>query len=676
MGIWFFILSNASLLAASFCLAFHFFRKRPVELAVLAAIVLFPILILLVVLGLGTFGFLDRIAVTCVASIIGIAVTGFGLFANRRKLSHCRFILVAGLLLLLLSVACGCFMGRFVIKGTSLTSDDLSYHGPAVAHWIQTGSSWAGPYNYHYYYPFNAEVICLWWMLPFGADGLAFLSGLYWLGVVIVAVFILTGQLGLPLWCRLLTPIGVLASNVVLGQVHDTLAAVDLCGSAMLLACLAFLSYRRSPGAKTYNAEVILAGLACGFAIGCKVPFAVPCLVFFLWILLSDRKSLSWTCRLREAILFAFFAFLTGSYWYMRNIYLTGNPVFPGQLGPLAGPLTSQIRFQTTIVGQLIKHHFSREVIVYSIGSFTSWPGSVFVLTACGYAAGLVRCSGKNQSAERKLVALLLLTSVIMLCTFFVAPFAGSFNSSDSPMAISLRFVITPFIVGIILFAFLLNANHYLKWLWRFIFAAAVIWSLGKTHSHLSLLVATALLLLALFNAKIRQLVPRSDRLLPVSACLLLGGLAGLGACFSFQQSLTDTRMFESFRDSSSGESWLEFLERLPQGTKISIAFSGYRYYPLFGRRLQFEPRPLDSNGVSYQRLHERYRESRQEVQWWPEPKDAPLFEDRIENAKRNGAEYLLIRKKNGEWPYDAELLNRYMSTEFGESESFKLLRF
>ena len=134
MEICLFLLGNAALLAASFCLAFRFFRKRPVELAVLAAIVLFPVLILLVVLGLGTFGFLDRIAVTCVASIIGIAIAGFQLLANRRALGHYRSILVAGLLLLLFGVACGCFTGRFVIKGTSLISDDLSYHGPAVEH--------------------------------------------------------------------------------------------------------------------------------------------------------------------------------------------------------------------------------------------------------------------------------------------------------------------------------------------------------------------------------------------------------------------------------------------------------------------------------------------------------------------------------------------------------------
>ena len=676
MEILCFALSNAFLLAASFCLAFRFFRNRPVELAALAAIVLFPVLILLVVLGLGTFGFLDRVAVTCVASIIGIAITGFQLLANRRALGHWRFILAAGLLLLLFGVACGCFTGRFVIKGTSLISDDLSYHGPAVAHWIKTGSLWAGPYNYHYYYPYNAEVINLWWMLPFHADGLGFLSGLYWLGVVIVAVFILAGRLKLPLWCRLLAPIGVLASNVVLGQVHNTLAAVDLCGSAMVLACLVFLSYRRAPGVKTSSTEVIFAGLACGFAIGCKVPFAVPGLVIFLWILLSDRKSLSWICRSREAFLFAFFAFLTGSYWYMRNIYLTGNPVFPGQLGPFAGPLTSQIRFQTTIIGQLIKHHFSREVIVYSIGSITSWPGSVFVLSACGYAAGAIRCLGKSQSADRKLVVLLLLIGIVILCTFAVAPFAGSYNSPDSPTVISLRFAITPFIVGIILFALLLNANHYLKWLWRFIFAAAVIWSFSKTHSHLSLLVGTALLLLALFNAKVRKLMPPGAGLLPVSACLLFGGLAGLGACYSFQQSLTDLRLFEQFGDSSSAESPLEFLERLPQGAKISIASWGYKYYPLFGRRLQFEPIPLDTNGVSYRRLHQRYRQTPQEVQWWPEPKEAPSFGNRIENAKRNGAEYMLIRKKNGEWPYNAEILNRYISNEFGETESVKLLRF
>ena len=340
----FFAANNVLALLLSFIIAFRTFKNRPQELIWLGIGVLFPIIILLTILGLGVFNSLYNYSVTLLLLLLLLPVLAKPIFRLRphflfRRQNIRPLLLIT--LLLSFGVIGGYIAGRYVFKGTHFCFDDFSYHATAAGHWIKDHSIWSGPFNYHYHNPMNAEVVSLWWMLPFEQDGFAFLTGLYWLFLTSVSLFILCSRLRISLWIRFVIPLVAVISGV------------DLAGPAMVLASLAFLSFHDTENQKSDFPINIFSGLACGFAVGCKVPFATIAILLVFWVFLSRPKGHFLPNRLKDSILFCLSVLLTGFFWYGKNIYLTANPVFPGQLGPLAGPLTSDIQYSTKIIGLL-----------------------------------------------------------------------------------------------------------------------------------------------------------------------------------------------------------------------------------------------------------------------------------------------------------------------------------
>jgi len=82
------------------------------------------------------------------------------------------------------------------LTGCWYSGDDLSYHGAAAASWLQGGPFYLPTENFHAYYPFNAELLALWFMLPTGTDSLAGLAGALWLVVIAVALATASLRLG------------------------------------------------------------------------------------------------------------------------------------------------------------------------------------------------------------------------------------------------------------------------------------------------------------------------------------------------------------------------------------------------------------------------------------------------------------------------------------------------
>jgi hypothetical protein len=87
----------------------------------------------------------------------------------------------------------------------------------------------------------------------------------------------------------------------------------------------------QTQGAWASRINVIFAGLASEFAVGTKVPFVLAALAIGVWILL--KQSIALAERLRRAMLFDLSVATIGSYWYIRNWIVTGNPLFPGKIG-------------------------------------------------------------------------------------------------------------------------------------------------------------------------------------------------------------------------------------------------------------------------------------------------------------------------------------------------------
>jgi hypothetical protein len=206
--------------------------------------------------------------------------------------------------------------------------DSLVYHLAAPAQYLRVGRIIELPYDHHSYFPFLTEML--------------FALGLAWKGPVLAKLF---HWLMLPLCCMGLIAMGsrhfsrragllaaALFATIPLVQIEATTAYVDLSLCAfVLLAFLCFANWLESRDGWWLG----WSGVFCGFALGVKYSGAL----FFLWLLawasavfLLDRKrtaSMSERLALKPIMVFTVISILIGGGWYLRNIFWTGNPVYP-----------------------------------------------------------------------------------------------------------------------------------------------------------------------------------------------------------------------------------------------------------------------------------------------------------------------------------------------------------
>jgi hypothetical protein len=659
----FFVINNALVLLLSSIIAFRTFKNRPQELMYLGVAVLFPTIILLTVLGLGVINRLYNYSVTFVLLLLLLPVLVTPLFRLRPRFlllrQHIRpFLLMV--LLLVVGVLGGYAAGRHVFTGTHFGFDDYSYHATAAGHWLKDHSIWSGPFNYHYHNPMNAEILSCWWILPFEQDGFAFLAGLYWLFLTSLSLFVVCGRLGIPLWIRFVIPITAFVSNAVYSQAASTFSGVDLAGPAMVLASLAFLSFRDMDNQKSGLPVTLFSGLACGFAVGCKVPFATIAILLTFWVFLIRPKGHSLPNRLKHSILFGLAVLLTGFFWYGKNIYLTGNPVFPGQLGALAGPLTSDIQHPTKIVSLLTGSGFNLQQLGDLFRQHLHWPVSLGILSLVGYlGSGVWLVFGKHTDKNvAQCALLLLLAGIIMFLTYINMPFSGRFNSPDAPIQLSLRFAIGPFLIGLLLYSVLMNLTGKIRWVFITLYSVAVavaLYELGFLYTY----AVTALLVgLAISAAIFKPMsLPKQKTLLCVVS-LCIGACCGLSTTFSYQQKRTNSNIFRYKNQAiPSGLSW-EQLEVFSAGTTCAaLGPNSYQCYPLMGRKLQYNYRVLNEIGMEEERLYKRYQNDPENTTWWPQkPKVISDPQQYIKNASQTGVDcFFIIRYEDGTWPIEPQ---------------------
>ncbi|HXK93758.1 MAG TPA: hypothetical protein PKV38_08760, partial [bacterium] len=91
---------------------------------------------------------------------------------------------------------------------------------------------------------------------------------------------------------------------------------------------------RRRDTERTPWPVIALLGLVGGFLLGCKYT-AVSTVAFYVLLMLTpagDGNAVAQMYRkipIRPVLLFAAVAALVGSPWYIKNIILLGNPVYP-----------------------------------------------------------------------------------------------------------------------------------------------------------------------------------------------------------------------------------------------------------------------------------------------------------------------------------------------------------
>jgi hypothetical protein len=673
----------------------------------LAAVAGFPLVTLALVLILGSAGKLSADVAVPAVAVIAAAMGIVWLVCRRRRAPVDSALPSAPLergdpledWLLRLAVALlGLFGGLLALRacllGTGFFSDDLSFHAAAPAHWIQDGGFSVVPHSWHAYHPYNAETLACWLMLPLRADGYASLTGLYWSLLASCAIVALHRLQGFAASTTVLSLALFLASPQLVAQTR-TFSAVDLAGLALILAAIPFALPSTSQAPRESRlVDATYCGLLLGCAAGCKVSFAPVAVLLLGWWLLSRGSSTTLRARLGNGTAFAIAAAATGAYWYARCAILTGNPLFPAEIGPFTGPMTKEIANHTRMLSWILAAPADLGQWAMLVERHLDYPLGFALLTIAGYCAAAVSRLRRASTADPRsssVTWLLLLGGGVLLVLYPALPMSAAGFPRHETLRVSLRYVFPAFGIGLVLFPSLCEPTARRRAFWWTLALLALVTAWpgpgGRASSAAigtSVLALAALVLWPRLSALEGRLPCRP--LLPAALCLIF--LAALAAWAPYKQRATDRSLHGyTVNGRPVGAGW-RALEDLPEGSRVTAygdrdageeqdQLSGY--YPLFGRRLQLVPVFLEADGSPGVPLHVRWAterrtfwQTRQAGDWdfglWPDKLDA------------QGIEYVLTSRAGGErWPPQHQLLadsgRAQVVYQDGDSTLWRLVR-
>ncbi len=691
MGAFWFLLSTILALGISFGAAFLCFGARSPWKLLLGTMAGFPLVAVSAVLVTGASGVLT---VQWIVLFLVVVILCASLFPGVRtallRPIHAESPaqlqepsapdpLRAGLAIALTIAFVGVPIARSLVAGPNFGSDDFSYHAPSITEWMLHGQIVLAPYDYHSYYPFNAEALAAWVVLPFHRDGLVGLTGAYWLILLWLATFQLVIVLGGSRFYGVIAGALVIAAPLV-SSMATRFSSPDVAGVAVILTALTFLAPDPGRTPSISRSSSVYAGLLLGFALGCKIGYGLPLVVVLGWILFSSRVAPSYSARARLTAVVLACSIITGAFWYVRNWLLTGNPLFPAQAGPFAGPFLQADQAKTKLITWILERPADLQQWSFILRAMVDWPPSLFALSMFGYLGaswGLVRFRpGRQQSP---LLILLMLLGLGVALVFVFLPFSGTDNEPGGALDPKTRFVILSYAIGVILFCTMPARGVRKQTLMMAIALLAIIpaWAANPW-------IGLSIVLASFLHPLISNIWQRfSGSIRPRRRYWLMGAagsvLVGLILIQPVAQHLTDERVFNyGFPESPVGKAW-QALESLPAGSRIGwFTNKPQEYYPLFGRALDKIPVPLDPNGVRYRPLHVIYAETRGTVAWWggEATLEAPRFAD---NVRQTGIDFVLVSRWGGqEWPPQQEILKKSAGIEpvyeDGNSTIWKIL--
>lgn len=293
--------------------------------------------------------------------------------------------------------------------------DPLTFHLPNVARWIQTGTVWQidqfVPLLAQGNYPHNGDVVLLSTVLPWHNDFLVRLPITFYLVALAVAVFAVARELGAPHAASVLAA-AVVVSMPVVGLATIPRALPDsLMWAAYTCGVLFLLRHART----RRRADLLLAALALALACGTKWygVSSVPVLVA-IWLgarLLAARRERQPGAVARafgDGVVVGAIAFLGTIVWLIRNLALSGNPVFPLQVKPFGITIFDAppdvIRDQA---GWTIADYAGDlDVLRQLAGEIIEGLGSAPVVCAVGLAGAVLLARRRGRAPDDRILAL------------------------------------------------------------------------------------------------------------------------------------------------------------------------------------------------------------------------------------------------------------------------------
>jgi len=381
-----------------------------------------------VVGGLGCVGALSVTAVTAVVLLLAVA-TGVASAWSGRSRARDRLpdpAAQAGSPLptdrpwdRTASVVAAVFTAGFVIAivaawrtTPALATDALIYHLGVPAQWLQDQRLTVIPLWFHNpantYSPLHASCVFGWWMLPMGNDVLARFGQLPMLLLCWLCIFRMLRHAGVASAVAAATAGACCLSRPFLAEAVQ--AKDDVILTAYVLAAIATLNRRDLASAR----GALRVGLAIGLLLATKYTavLALPAIALGAVSVLGQRAT-------RRRLVWALVpALILAAPWYLRNIILTLNPVFPveirlGSWTLLPGVFTTTVTSEQRTLGSLTD-------VLVGAGRFSMrwW---LLAAVAAAWASCWPICRGRwRQSA---VLTALLGPPLLLIVFYLVSPF-------------------------------------------------------------------------------------------------------------------------------------------------------------------------------------------------------------------------------------------------------------
>ena len=305
--------------------------------------------------------------------------------------------------------------------------DAMSFSLPGVARWIQSGSIWEVgsflPLIQVRTYPNNGDVLALAAILPWSNDAFLRLLAPPLLGMTGLGVYAIGRELRAPGPLAALLGAAVVSAQVVAGP-----ALYELKPDAFMYATFAtgvafLLRHRRTRA----GADLALAGLGLGLALGSRwYGLTAVFLVFAAWVLAALIARRPLRDQLRDTLLLAGIVLAAGGFWLLRNLALTGNPLYPVRAELLGVALLDAPRdviterFGFTVFDRLGEPGFVRHELLPAYRHALGGPGLVVVVGALLAVAQIVRL--RRRDAHLGSVILVVAAAAVVAISYAFLP--------------------------------------------------------------------------------------------------------------------------------------------------------------------------------------------------------------------------------------------------------------
>jgi hypothetical protein len=670
----FFVLNNILAIYISICLSRLLAGNGPDFRRFLIAIANFAFIVYAVVITTGCFGILSTQSIVIVLISVAVCITP-SVWRQWRYNKKCLSFNIASLWgnngnnkdALVLKFALILFSGfaaewalKSFILGTYFGPDDLVYHASIPAQWIVDKKITLVPFSYQAYYPFNAEIMSLWFMLPFQSDTYTSITSFYWVLLSLAAIIMIHRSLGYSVTTCLLIGSILISSTGVQGtsvqKILQSFSSNDLVGPSMLIAGIAllFTSDRLLLREKLINS--LYCGLMIGYAIGTKISFAPIAIVIGAWLFLSKNDLGSFKKRRTFVLLFIFGLVLTGGFWYTRNLLLTGNPFFPAGFWIFRGPFDLDQQYRTKLISWIIQSPTNLNQWLRIARDLGNWPLHYGIISTIGYVTAiyfLFKNWPNRVSVVWQRQALLVIAGVLLFITFFLLPYSATTNHPSTGLRAANRYLIFSFAIGLLLFSRLIEGKGRSAKFWRYLTLCSL-FALAVYKKELIIYAIFALAAAVVYFRTLGGIVTRVLNLKRAGVFFLIASFAFLMFWYPYKKQLTDKNFYSSI--GPAGKVFQE-LENFPDSSRIgyfsTLPYNNTPFYRLFGRRLQMIPVPLDYDGSIPGPLHIRYLQKY--GSWWEEWDKVDIEIDGQKfksNILQSAVQYVIMAKfPYNKWP-------------------------